>query len=135
MKKLLSPNPIAVNSGIAFIRIVTGIFLIYHGWEVFNSATMQEYVKSEMFKTSNYPLLMPYLGKSSEFIAGALLVLGLFTRVACIIIICTFIYITFFIGSGKFWYDDQHPFMFVLMGLTLFFTGPGSLSLDRKLFK
>ena len=122
------------NGGIAFVRIITGAFLIYHGWEVFDAATMQQYVQGDMFKASAHPLLMPYLGKSSELAAGILLTLGLFTRIACVIIIGTFIYITFFIGSGKFWYDDQHPFMFVLMGLVFFFTGPGSASIDTVLF-
>jgi putative oxidoreductase len=44
-------------------------------------------------------------------------------------------YITFKIGHGKFWYEDQHPFMFVLFGLLFFFTGPGKWSLDHVLFK
>ena len=73
--------------------------------------------------------------KGSEFVAGVLLLLGLFTRLACLITIATFAYIVFFVGNGKFWMDDQHPFMFVLFGLLFFFTGSGAVSLDAMLFK
>lgn len=117
---------------IAFLRIVIAVFLIIHGKEVFDAEKMQEYTKWDTFKTSS---IMPYIGKAAEFIAGVLLLLGLFTRLACILTIGTFAYITFFIGNGKFWMDDQHPFMFVLFGLLFFFTGPGAMGLDRIVFK
>jgi putative oxidoreductase len=63
------------------------------------------------------------------------LILGLFTRFAALITVGTFVYIVFFIGKGKFWMEDQHPFLFVLLGVLFLFTGPGSFSLDSKLFK
>ncbi len=132
MNKLFSPSPIWQKEGLLLIRIVISCFLIYHGKEVFDAAKMQEYVKWDTFKTSSF---MPYLGKGAEFVAGLLLLLGLFTRVAALIIIGTFAYITFFIGHGKFWYEDQHPFLFALLGLLFFFTGPGAWSLDAQLFK
>ena len=77
---------------------------------------------------------MPYIGKGAEFLAGILLVLGLFTRLACLITIGTFGYITFCVGKGLFWMEDQHPFMFVLFGLLFFSTGPGAMSMDAKFF-
>jgi len=134
MPTFLSAQPIKQNAGIALVRLITGAFLFYHGLEVFDSSVMAEYGKWDMFKLSNNPMLMPYIGKSSELVAGALLILGLFTRIACIIVAGIMLYITFFVGHGKFWYEDQHPFMFVLMALALFFTGPGALSLDALLF-
>ena len=78
---------------------------------------------------------MVYLGKSSELIAGIFLTLGLLTRVGAIILLGTMLYITFFVGQGRFWYQDQHPFMFVLFAVLFFFTGPGAWSLDAVLFK
>lgn len=135
MLKILSPRPILQPWGIAFIRIITGLFLVYHGHEVFDAATMKGYGDWDMFKINTNPLLIPYIGKSAELVAGIFLTLGFLTRVACVIITGTFIYITFFVGQGKFWYDDQHPFMFALMGVLFFFTGPGALSLDGVLFK
>lgn len=132
MKKFFSAEPFGVNNVLLVLRIVIGFFLIIHGKEVFDAAKMEEYIKWDNFKTSSF---MPYLGKASEFVAGVLMLLGLFTRLACLITIGIFGYIVFFVGNGKFWMDDQHPFMFVLFGLLFFFTGPGAVSLDAMLFK
>lgn len=132
MHKIYSAQPIAQDNGIAVLRIIIAIFLIIHGKEVFDIEKMEEYMKWDTFKSSGF---MPYLGKGAELVAGVLLLPGLFTRLACIITIGTFAYITFFVGEGKFWMNDQHPFMFVLFGLLFFFTGPGAMSLDRILFK
>ena len=108
--------------------------LVYHGWEVFDKELMKGYANWDTFKGFSMPAFMPYLGKSSELVAGILLTIGLLTRVACIIMLGTFIYITFFVGHGKFWYEDQHPFMFVLIALVFIFTGPGNYSADAGLF-
>ena len=70
-----------------------------------------------------------------SYLSGVLFVLGLFTRIACIILICTLGYIAFFVGHGKIWYEDQYPFLFVVIGFIFFFTGPGSFSLDSVIFK
>jgi uncharacterized membrane protein YphA (DoxX/SURF4 family) len=130
MKKFLSPMPLWQNSGMGFIRIIVGLLLVYHGWEVFNAEIMKGYTTWDTFKGFSYPSLVVYTGKAIELLAGILLALGLFTRIACILVIVIFLYITFGVGNGKFWYDDQHPFMFVITALMFFFTGPGNFCLD-----
>jgi putative oxidoreductase len=134
MKTLLSPDPILLNQALATVRIIVGLLLAYHGQEVFDPALMQTYMTWDTFK-GNSAAFMVYAGKSSEFIAGVLLTLGLFTRVGALLAAGTLGYITFFVGQGRFWYEDQHPFMFVLFGLLYFFTGPGMWSLDGYVFK
>jgi putative oxidoreductase len=134
IKTLLSPEPIGLFKAIAVIRIVVGLLMVYHGIEVFDSELMQGYIKWDVFK-NKAATFMVYLGKSSELIAGIFLTLGLLTRVGAIILLGTMLYITFFVGQGRFWYQDQHPFMFVLFAVLFFFTGPGAWSLDAVLFK
>lgn len=135
MSILFSSSPYAQPVAISILRIVFACFLIFHGKEIFDEALMNDYAKWDSFKNFSSPALVAYTGKSSELLAGILLLLGLFTRLACLLVIGTFSYITFFVGHGKFWYDDQHPFMFVLVATILFFTGPGKWSLDQKFFK
>jgi putative oxidoreductase len=132
MKRFFSPGPLWQSNGLLLIRIILSVFLVIHGMEVFDSEKMKGYTSSDTFKTSS---VMPYIGKAAEFIAGILLFLGLFTRLACLIIMGTFSSITFFVGNGKFWMDDQHPFLFVLLALVFFFTGAGKFSLDYRLFR
>ena len=131
---LFSNTPLWGNKGLAIVRITVGSLLIYHGQEVFNPELMKGYAEWETFKGPMAELLV-YAGKSSEFIIGILLSLGLFTRVGCLLMIGTFGYITFILGHGKFWYEDQHPFMFLLFGVLFIFTGPGAWSLDSVFFR
>jgi len=135
MISFFSASPAWQQNGIALVRIILGCLLIYHGWEVLSEKKMNEYMQWEMFKNSSWGKIMVYAGKGSEFIAGVLFVVGLFTRLAAILLIGTLGYITFFVGKGRFWYEEQHPFLFVLLGLVFIFTGPGNFSLDKLLFK
>lgn len=135
MNNFFSPSPMWQAQGIAIIRIIVGLFLIYHGWEVFDKDKMMEYEKWDMFRNTFSPSLFVYTGKSCELIAGFLLLFGLLTRLASLIMIITFLYISFFIGHGKIWYEDQHPFLFFILALVFFVTGPGKWSMDHFLFK
>jgi putative oxidoreductase len=134
MNNFFSAKTFMQPNGIACVRIIVGIFLIYHGWEVFDAAKMIEYGTWEMFKHSSSPSFMPYLGKASEFLSGLLLTAGLFTRIACLIIIGTMLYISLIVGSGKIWYEDQYPFLFALLAVVFIFTGPGNFSIDKIIF-
>jgi putative oxidoreductase len=135
MNKFFSASPLWQTAGITLVRVTLGIFLIYHGWEIFNKVKMDEYSTWDSFKKSSSGTLLVYAGKAAELIAGILFVLGLFTRIACLLTIGALGYIAFILGNGIIWNNDQHPFLFVLLALLFFFTGPGSLSIDAKLFK
>lgn len=135
MKKLFSPAPLWPDSGLAFIRIIVGGFMIYHGLEVFDESKMKPYFDWDAFKGFSSPAFIVYFGKTAELIAGIFLTIGLFTRLSSLVLIFTMLYISLFVGHGKIWYEDQHPFLFVLLGLVFFFTGPGKLSVDQLLFK
>ena len=118
------------QQGLAVIRIIVGMFLIYHGAEIFGKETMQEYAGWAQFKEMPSPTFIVYTGKAAELLAGILLTIGWLTRLGASILILTMLCIFFFVGHGKIWYDDQHPFLFVLLGFVFFFTGPGKWSID-----
>jgi uncharacterized membrane protein YphA (DoxX/SURF4 family) len=111
------------QTGVAVIRIITGLLMAYHGWEVFDSEKMAEYVKWDVIKTLPAPLTMVYIGKGLELITGICFVLGLFTRIAALLMALDMLFICFKVGSGRFWYEDQHPFIFALLAMLFFFTG------------
>lgn len=123
------------QEALGVVRIITGLFMIYHGWEIFSSETIQQYLEWDMFKNSPNGKLLVYMGKSAELIGGLLLFSGLFTRIGCIILAVDMFYVTFFVGNGKIWYDAQHPFMFVMFAILFFFTGPGKWSIDNLRMK
>ena len=131
MNILFSTRPWWRESGLALLRLIVGFFMIYHGYEVFDAEKMKGYLDWDMFKNSSSGKFMVYAGKAAEFVGGILLFIGLFTKIAALILIFTMAYIAFFVGNGKIWYEDQHPFLFVLLGLVFIFCGPGNWSVDK----
>ncbi len=122
------------NAAISAVRIITGGLVTYHGLEVFDQDIIDKYLSWDVIKNLPAPEALVYTGKIMELFAGLGLLLGLFTRAAALSLTIVMLFICFKIGSGKFYYDDQHPFLFALMGLLFFFTGPGKWSLDKVLF-
>jgi len=131
MKPILSVIDRNQNEGLALIRVITGFFMVYHGWEIFEPVKMKGYFEWDQFKTSAW---LAYAGKAAELIGGFFLAIGLFTRMASLLIAGTMFYISVFVGNGKVWYEDQHPFLFVLLALVFFFTGGGKYSFDHFFF-
>ena len=134
MNKFFSPGPVWQTMGLILIRITLGLFLIYHGWEILDPVKMKEYQQWDAFKNPSGEFMV-YAGKAAELVAGILYVVGFLTRFASLLVIGTMGYIAFFLGNGIIWNNDQHPFLFILLALVFFFTGPGKLSLDKMIFK
>ena len=135
MNKFFSSSPIYTEPILAIVRVVTGLLMVYHGWEVFDDEKMKVYFEWDSFKKFSKPILMIYLGKVVELVAGILLSLGILTRFGSLLLISIMIYITFVVGEGRFWYQEQHPFLFILLGIIYLFYGGGRYSLDHLLFK
>lgn len=135
VNKLFSPLPLWQDSGLAALRIITGLMMMYHGWEIFDSAVINDYATWDMIKTLPAPLTMVYLGKGLELVTGLCFVLGLFTRISALLMAVNMLFICFKIGNGKFYYQDQHPFLFAMIAMVFFFTGPVKWSLDKLWFK
>ena len=135
MNRFFSSSPVWQTTGLTLIRFVVGLFMIYHGWEVFSAEKMNGYMEWDMFKNSSSARMMVYAGKATELAGGILLFVGLFTRIAALILMGTMSYIAFFVGHGKIWYEDQYPFLFVVLALVFVFMGGGKWSFDNLLFK
>ena len=129
-----SSAPLWSTTGLAVLRVLTGLLMAYHGFEIFDEAKMQEYSTWEVVKKLPSPLPLVYVGKGLELGTGIFLAAGLFTRIAALLMALNMLFICFYIGSGKFYYEDQHPFIFALLALVFFFTGPVAYSFDNMLF-
>ena len=131
---LFSPQPLWQDNGLAILRIITGMLMTYHGAEIFDRTKMLPYMEWDVIKSLPAPETMLYIGKGVEFLTGLCFVFGLFTRVAAIIMAVDMLFICFKVGGGKFYYQDQHPFLFAMIALVFFFSGPVKWSLDKRLF-
>lgn len=120
--------------GIAIIRVIVGILLIFHGLQIFEKEDMGGFADLLTKLSLPYPETVAYTGKLVELIGGIFLVLGLFTRVITAMLFVIFLGITFGLGEGKIFSDNQLPFLFALMFLIFFFAGAGRISIDYILF-
>jgi len=120
--------------GIALVRIIVGGLLIFHGWQIFETPDMEGFADVLFNMSIPFPEAMAYAGKVVELAGGFLMILGLFIRLMTVLLFLTFIFITFVMGEGKIFTDNQHPFLLALISLMFFFTGAGRLSIDYILF-
>src|SRR5687767_1893841 len=129
-----SQSPGVWFDGIALVRIMIGVLLIFHGLQLFETPDMQAFADVLFNMSMPFPEAMAYTGKLVELIGGAFLILGLFTRLMSALLFLSFMFITFVMGEGKIFTENQHPFMFAMISLLFFFTGAGRLSIDYILF-
>ena len=71
----------------------------------------------------------------AEFFCAAFIILGLFTRLACIPLIITMSVALFVAHQGDFFGKGELAGLFLAGFATLLFAGPGRVSLDRFLVK
>ena len=119
------------NKGIAFVRVIFGILLIIHGSQLFHSDEMKDYGPWLTDLGVPLPMISVYSGKAIELLGGVCLVMGVFLRIACILLMLVFLFISVVMGGGKILTDAQHAFMFFLFSMLFLFCGDSGYSVRR----
>ena len=135
LKKLFSFKPIAFEA-LAFIRIISGILILIHGYSVFDTVKMDgmvKYLDSELGLP--LPHLMAYLAKGAEFFGGLFFTIGLFTRFVSVPLMVTMVVAVFGAHNGEITGEAEHAFLFLLIFGAFFFIGSGKWSVDYLLKK
>ncbi|OFV80703.1 MAG: hypothetical protein A3B65_01490 [Acidobacteria bacterium RIFCSPHIGHO2_02_FULL_67_57] len=126
--------------GLLLVRVAVGAALVAHGFpKLFASAPFLE-----AFPKMGFPAWTVYAAGTVEFFGGALLILGLFTRVAAFFIsgqmFVAFVKVHWklgerdlfgFLGQG----GDEYPLLLCVVAFLLMTVGAGAISLDRLIFK
>jgi len=82
------------------------------------------------------PTSMGFLAAISESGGGLLIILGLLTRPACFFLFCTMVVATLMhVKGGDPFVKYSHALEAAILFFSLLFIGPGTLSLDEKLFQ
>lgn len=122
--------------GLLIFRLVFGLVLIYgHGFEkmsvILSGQEIQFMDPIGIGATTSY-----YLAAFAEGICAVLLILGLFSRIATLVLsmnfLVIFIFHAFMVGDGFAVLELRFLYLFSFIALTL--TGPGKWSLDHLLF-
>lgn len=146
MKKLAlnSFQPINLDLGLLLIRIILGLLMAFYGYEKLihfeTMAASDFWSKNVNFLgfTGKIPLALTVF---AELFCSILLIIGLLSRLALIpLLICMgFIIVSIMqfsvLNSGDNGYEINTAFVYFIIYLALFFTGPGKYSLDSRFLK
>ena len=124
-----------IGLGLLLLRLVAGLaLLINHGLpKINNYNTILEKWSHSFLGLPNHIQL--YMIIFAEFICAGLIVLGLFSRLACIPIIVGIGFAFFIAHDGQIFGNGEMAGIFLTIFLTLLITGPGKYSIDYFLKK
>lgn len=127
---------IGYDTGLLIFRLVFGLVLLYgHGFEklavIISGQEIQFMNPIGIGASTSY-----HMAAFAEGVCSILMILGLFSRIATLILtinfLVIFIFHAFIIGDGFNVLELRFFYLFSFVALTL--TGPGKLSLDYVLF-
>lgn len=129
--RLWSTRPLALDLGLLILRLSSGLLLARYGLQKFNHyAEWSKDFPDPLGVGSPVSLALTIFG---ELFCSLLVVAGLFTRYALVILI-VMMCIIFFVIHGKDTFDvREHSLSFLFPFLLIFLAGPGQYSLDRML--
>lgn len=144
MKKNLFTSflPINLSLGILLVRVIIGVLMAFYGYQkLINFETMAAsdfWAKEVSFlgMTGKTPLALTIF---AEFFCSLLLIIGLFTRLALIPLIICMGYIIACVAkfeviySGDNGIEVNNAFVYFMIYLGIYLTGPGNYSLDYKI--
>ncbi len=122
------------NFAMLLIRISFGVtLLVKHGFaKVMNFAHLQTTFYNFMGMGPKASLILALF---AEIFCALLVVLGLFTRWACIPIIFTMLVVIYGADAGKDFLDSELAIFYLTAFLTLLFCGAGRISVDGMIGK
>jgi len=123
----------AFNLGMVILRIATGLLLASHGYAKlvkFNSLKYKFMNFMHLGSTASLSLII-----FAELVCGILLILGLFTRLACIPIIIGMGVVVFIASHGQIFDSGERGLVYLAATLTILLCGPGRISVDGMMGK
>jgi putative oxidoreductase len=137
MKPLTATNNNMISLGILLLRIMTGLILFVAGagkvagW--FGGFGMELTV--QMFKANmGLAAHWAYISSYTEFIGGALLMLGALTRPAAFLLFINMLVAVVLVGTKNFFMGGAaYPFLLMVISLVILITGPLAFSIDAVL--
>jgi putative oxidoreductase len=137
MKKLIFGTPVSglmPSIGLFLFRIAFGLFMLFgHGWGKMMTFSEKAGAFPDPLGMGNELSMAAAI--FAEVACAALVVLGLATRIAVLPLIFTMIVAAFIVHGGNPFSSQEPALVYLAAFALLFFTGAGSLSLDRVLGK
>lgn len=136
MKKLFSTrvSENALAFALLVLRVGAGsLMLMQHGLDKLMHFSQKSGSFADPFGIGSTASLS--LTVFAEFFCAVFIILGLFTRLATIPLIINMAVALFIAHQGDFFGKGELAGLFLIVFITLLFTGPGKVSLDRLIAK
>ena len=126
--------------GATLLRVILGVSMVYHGYDkVIPAHGLHGSPLSAMEHWSRFvaglglPAWLGYVSALTEFVGGALLVLGLLTRTAAFLVAINMLVALFAVNLHHGYAGSEYTLALIAMAVMLLFVGGGAVSMDRRL--
>ena len=135
MKKLFTTNYSAgaFNMAMLLLRLTLGILMMNHGFDKLTHFTKTAENMPSLFGMDG--TVSAALVVFAEFFCSLFIILGLFTRLACIPLVICMGYALFKAHKGEIFGDGEMAALYLGAYLTLLIVGPGKVSVDGMIGK
>jgi putative oxidoreductase len=132
MESLEKLKPLAL----LLLRVALGVIFIYHGYPKLFGHTRQT---MDAFAHMGFPGYFAYLAGVIEFFGGCLLIAGLFTRIAGLLIAgemaVALVQVHKILGDPRAVHNYEFPLVLAVAAFALASLGAGLMSFDHVLFR
>jgi putative oxidoreductase len=135
LKKIFNTkySDMGISLATLILRLALGGLMLHYGYNKFMHFGEKSATFPDPFHIGHASSLVLVI--FSEFFCSIFIMLGLFTRFACIPLISTMAVVVFHVNHGKIFGDNENAALYLAGFIALFFTGPGKISMDRMIGK
>jgi len=127
--------------GAFLMRLVLGVSMVYHGWDkVIPARGLHSHdLLSSLHHYCGYvaslglPYWLGYVSALTEFLGGILLIFGLFTRFAALMIAGNMLVALLYVNLHGGYSGSEYTLALIALAVMLLFYGAGAIAMDRKL--
>jgi putative oxidoreductase len=133
-RRLAGPAPLHADWGIAVLRVIVGFTFFLHGWQKLFQLGLPGVTSAFTQMGVPLPGVTAPLVSVLELVGGALLILGLLTRPAAILLAIDMLVATLLVHlPAGFFLPNGVAFVLLLLAgaVALVLTGPGAFAVDR----
>jgi putative oxidoreductase len=133
-RRLAGPAPLHTDWGVAVLRVIVGFTFFMHGWQKLFQFGLPGVTNAFTQMGVPLPGVTAPLVSVLELVGGALLILGLLTRPAAILLAIDMLVATLLVHlPAGFFLPNGVAFVLLLLAgaVALVLTGPGAFAVDR----
>jgi putative oxidoreductase len=124
--------PISIDFAVLILRVFPSLFMLTYGWEKLAKLISGDWTFADPLGLGEGISL--FLAVLAEFFGSLLIIFGLMTRPALLLLIFTMTVASFIVHASDPISVKEHAITFLIIYTAIFITGPGRFSIDNRIF-